>query len=393
MDEKQHTSEPTPIEPTPVDKPMPKKSKAPAILAIASGLLVLVLGVSGGLWAGGAFDTSKNTIITSTVDGNNTVTQEESNIASIAEQVSASVVSIVTETQARSYYGTTSQEGAGTGIIVSADGYIMTNNHVIESTTNVSVVDSEGELYDDVTIIGRDPLNDVAFLKINSNDTFKPAVLGNSETIRIGQQVIAIGNALGQYNNTVTSGIISGTGRPVTAQTASGETESLTDLLQTDASINPGNSGGPLVNMAGQVIGINTAIAADANGIGFAIPINATKGVLAGVLENGKVNRAFMGVNYLSITPDIAREYDLPVREGAYIYAEGASPISANGPAANAGLQQGDIIQKVNQYTLSDQGSLSSIIGQYRPGEKVTITYLRDGNERTTELTFGTYRQ
>lgn len=197
----------------------------------------------------------------------------------------------------------------------------MTNNHVIKNATSVAVVDHTGERYEDVTVIGRDPLNDVAFLKISGKNDFTPATLGNSSTVRIGQQVIAIGNALGQYSNTVTSGIISGLGRPVTASTSNGDTESLTDLIQTDASINEGNfSGGPLVNAAGQVIGINTAIIEDANGIGFSIPINSTKGVLAGVLATGKINRAYLGINYLTITADVARQYDLPVNSGAYIY-------------------------------------------------------------------------
>ena len=268
----------------------------------------------------------------------------------------------------------------------------MTNNHVIDGATTVSVIDSEGALYDDVEVIGRDPLNDIAFLKINSTDTFTPAELGNSSSIRVGQQVVAIGNALGQYSNTVTSGIVSGTGRPVTASSGYGDSESLTDLIQTDASINSGNSGGPLVNMSGQVIGINTAIVEDANGIGFSIPINSTKGVLAEVLATGEVSRAYLGVNYLSVTPDVAREYDLPVNYGAYVYAsQGANAVASGSPAAEAGLQTNDIILKINDETIGEDGGLSSIIGQYRPGDTVTITYLRDGKEATTKLTLGTY--
>ena len=268
----------------------------------------------------------------------------------------------------------------------------MTNNHVLEGATSVSVVDSSGELYEDTTIIGRDPLNDIAFIKIKSNKEFTAATLGNSATIRIGQQVVAIGNALGQYSNTVTHGIISGTGRPITAATGSGQTETLTDLIQTDASINPGNSGGPLVNMAGQVIGINTAIVENANGIGFAIPINATKGVLAGVLETGKVSRAYLGVNYLDITPDVAREYNLDVNSGAYVHASGsAGAVAPGSPAEKAGLKDGDIITKINSKTVGKDGSLSSILGEYRPGDKVTITYLRDGKEQTATVTLGTY--
>jgi serine protease Do len=359
-------------------------------------IIVAVLGLLsiGGL--GGVFlqrSLQGTNTASSVSDGNSAVTQEESTIATIAEKVSPSVVSVVTETHMRSYYGTTTAEGAGTGIIVSKDGYVMTSNHVIEAATSVAIIDSTGKQYDNVTVIGRDPLNDIAFLKIASETEFTPAVIGNSSTIRIGQQVVAIGNALGQYSNTVTSGIISGVGRPVTASTSDGTTESLTDLIQTDASINEGNSGGPLVNTAGQVIGINTAIAKDANGIGFSIPINSTKGVLAGVLSTGKISRAYLGLNYLTITSEVVQQYNLTVNKGAYISSENSSAVASSGPAAKSGIKQGDIITKVNDDTLGIAGGLSSVIGQYKPGDTVTLTYLRDGKEQTAQVTLGTYGQ
>ena len=371
-----------------------KKSQKPLIItfSIFGAIILLVLGLVGGTVLTRTLGPNASPSLSTSADGNQTVTDEESSIASVAEKVGPSVVSIVTQTRTNSYYGSTSGEAAGTGIIVSKNGYVMTNNHVLEGATSVSVVDSTGELYEDATIIGRDPLNDIAFIKIKSDKEFTAAALGNSSTIRTGQQVVAIGNALGQYSNTVTSGIISGTGRPITADTGSGDTETLTDLIQTDASINPGNSGGPLVNMAGQVIGINTAIVEDANGIGFAIPVNATKGVLAGVLDTGKVSRAYLGVNYLTITPDVAREYKLDVNSGAYVYASSSSsPVASGSPAEKAGLKSGDIITKINSETVGKDGSLSSILGEYRPGDKLTITYLRDGKEQTTTVTLGTY--
>ncbi len=324
-------------------------------------------------------------------DGNKTVTQEESAIAAVAAKVSPSVVSIITSSQVLSTRGTVSQESAGTGIIVSSNGYVMTNHHVVEGATTVSVIDSEGDVFENVRVVGRDPLNDVAFLKISADKSFTPAEIGDSSTVRIGQQVVAIGNALGQYNNTVTSGIISAIGRPVTADKGNGETESLVDLIQTDASINPGNSGGPLLNLAGQVVGINTAIADDANGIGFALPINATKGVLAGVIENGTIKRSYVGVNYLSITPEIAREYDLPVKVGAYVHTEQGSAVVADGPADKAGIKSNDIIQKINNFTVGPQGGLSSILGQFRPGDTATVTILRGSETLMLELTFGEY--
>jgi len=396
-----HTEPKTPTPPVAVPTSTPttprdtthKKTALITAIIVGGSLLLLALGVTSGMVIQNATSNKQATTqIGDTHDGNETVTQEESSIAAVAEKVSPSVVSIVTQTRTRSFYGVNSGQAAGTGIFISKDGYLITNNHVVQGAQTVSVVDNEGNLYENVSIIGRDPLNDIAFLKVNNSDKeFTAASIGNSSTVRIGQQVVAIGNALGQYNNTVTSGIISGTGRPVTADAGDGETESLTDLIQTDASINPGNSGGPLVNMAGQVIGINTAIAEDANGIGFAIPINATKGVIASVLETGKVSRAFLGVNYVSITPEVAREYKLSVKNGAYVYAESGSPIQSGSPAARAGLRNGDVILKIDNDTIGLNGGLSSIIGQYKAGDKVTVTYLRDGKEATTSLTFSAY--
>lgn len=373
-----------------------KKSKKALVISLASvgaALLLLGGGIIGGIFVQRALNPIASPSLRSSTDGNQTVTKEESSIAAVAEKVSPSVVSIVTQTETRSVYGTRSSgEAAGTGIIVSKDGYVMTNNHVVEDSTEVAIVDSKGEQYDKVTVVGRDPLNDIAFLKISSDKEFTPAELGNSSTIRVGQQVVAIGNALGQYSNTVTSGIISGTARTITAKSEGGKSETLTDLIQTDASINQGNSGGPLVNMSGQVIGINTAIVEDSNGIGFSIPVNSTKGVLAGVLQNGKVSRAYVGVNYVTITPDTARKYKLSVSSGAYVYASSGNPIVSGSPADQAGLKAGDIITKINDESLGSAGSLSSIIGEYKPGDKVTITYLRDGKEQTTSLTFSAYR-
>lgn len=396
-EERDEVLQPEAVQPTPepVQSRPTKRRSRNALLAFVSvlGALVLIgLGTAGGFLIAHNSSPNATPSLTATTDGNATVTPQENSIAAVAEKVGPSVVSIVTQTQTSGYSGSTSGEAAGTGIIVSKDGYVMTNNHVIDGAKTVSVVDSAGNLYSDISIIGRDPLNDVAFLKIKSDKTFTPATLGSSSTIRTGQEVVAIGNALGQYSNSVTSGIISGTGRPVTASSDTGSsTESLTDLIQTDASINPGNSGGPLVNMAGQVIGVNTAIVQNANGIGFAIPINSTKGVLAGVLETGKISRAFLGVSYLTVTPDVARQYNLAVNVGAYVYSDSGSAVGSGSPADKAGLKQGDVITKINDETVGTQGSLSTILGEYRPGDKITIVYLRDGKQNTVTLNLGTY--
>jgi serine protease Do len=300
----------------------------------------------------------------------------------------------VTNIRTQSYLGTSDAQAAGTGIIVSKDGYILTNKHVISGANHIQAVTSDGTSYDNVTIVGTDPLNDVAYLKIQGVDNLTPAELGDSSTVTVGQSVVAIGNALGQYQNTVTSGIISGMDRPVDASSDGTSTavETLTDLLQTDAAINPGNSGGPLLNMSGQVIGLNTAIAQGAQGIGFSIPINATKGALKGVLAGKGVHRAYIGLRYVVITPDVAKQDNLPVKIGAYVHADnGAQAVVAGAPAAQAGIQDGDIITKINALVVGKNGDVSSLIGAFSPGDSIQVTFLRGGKEQTASVTLGTY--
>ena len=358
-------------------------------------LLVVVAAAAGfgGSWAWHYLMADKTAPNSALVDerGETVVTDSEEAITTVASKVSPSVVSIVTTVERRSLFD--GGQGAGTGVIISKDGYIITNQHVVSGATSVSVVLADGTTYDDVTVVGRDPLNDIAFLKVADVDDLAAATLGDSSKVRIGQQVVAIGNALGQFQTTVTSGIISARGRPIVAASASGTgSESLSDLLQTDAAINSGNSGGPLVDLAGRVIGINTAVATDANGIGFAIPINAARGVIEGVLETGKVSRAYIGVQYVDITADVAASEDLPVRQGAYVRSSNGNPIVADSPADKAGLSDGDIILRINDEKVGERASMSSIVGQYRPGDTLTLLVLRDGKERTLEATLDSYR-
>lgn len=367
-----------------------KKSHRLAIGILLGFLLALTVG-GFGVWLGFRIAANQSQIVSDGVDGNTLVSQTEQNVAAASAKISPSVVSITATVQSTSLGRVSENQGAGTGVIVTADGYVMTNEHVVNGATDVTVLTSDGTVYDDVTVVGSDPLNDIAFLKIKDARSLTPAVLGDSSSVRIGQSVVAIGNSLGQYQTTVTSGIISGTGRPIQAE-SNNSIATLTDLLQTDAAINPGNSGGPLVNLSGQVIGINTAIAADAEGIGFAIPINATKGVLKSVTESGKIERAYLGVNYVAITPEVVIEYDLSTRQGAYVFASGSTPaVVAGGPADKAGIRDKDIITKVNDKEVGKQGGIASIVGEYRPGETVTLVVLRDGSERTLRVTLGKY--
>lgn len=364
-----------------------------AVIIIA--LICLVAGIGGAKLDEFLANNNSPTTGHQTVanDGNKAITQEESDIANVVSKVSPSVVSVLTKSQGSvTPYGVQEQDGAGTGVIVSKDGYVLTNKHVVDGANTVSVVLSDGTNYDNVKVLGTDPLNDVAFLKIPDVTDLTPATLGDSTSIQVGQKVVAIGNSLGQYQNTVTSGIISGTGRPISAQ-AGNSVEDLTDLIQTDAAINPGNSGGPLLNLAGQVIGINTAIIENAQGIGFAIPIGATKGALKGVLKGEGVKRAFLGINYIPITADVAKHYDLPVKKGAYVFSGNSKPSVVSGsPADKAGIKDKDIITKVGGIEVGDKGGVSSLVAEYAPGDTIELTVLRDGKTMTVKVTLATYQ-
>lgn len=332
-------------------------------------------------------------ILDAGVDGNNT---GEGTVADIVSKVGKSVVSILTSVRTNSYFGQSYEsQAAGTGIIVTDNGYVLTNKHVIDGASSISVVLDDGTTYKNVEVAAVDGLNDVAFLKIKDASGLTPAILGDSKTVKAGQQVVAIGNALGQYQNTVTSGVVSGTGRSLTASDAAGySSERLNDMIQTDAAINSGNSGGPLINTAGQVIGLNTATSTSAENVGFAIPIAAVKGMLSQLVSSGKASRAYLGVYTTEITADVAKQYNLPVSYGAYLYSEGGtySPIITGSPAEKAGLKSKDIIMAVNGIKLGEAGSLSTLIAEYKPGDTVQLTILRDGAEMTINATLEAFK-
>ena len=328
------------------------------------------------------------------------VTSESQVISEIAEKVGPSVVSVnVTSREVdRSFFGSGEafdQQSAGTGVIINNEGVIITNRHVVPAdATKVSVTLADGTDLENVEVLGRTNDNDsldIAFLKITDNEgkMLTAANLGDSSKMVVGDKVVAIGNALGQFQNTVTTGIISGYGRSITAVGDSGA-ETLLNLFQTDAAINQGNSGGPLVNINGEVIGINTAVAGRAENIGFAIPINDVQGLIKSVLETGELRRPYLGVRYVSLTDDIAEEFKLPVKRGAYILPEDRSSqpsILPDSPAAAAGLSAGDVITKVNDTPINEDNSLTSVLGRFQVDDTVQLTYLRDGKEKTTDIT------
>ena len=363
-------------------------------VALAISFVALLFGASGAVlgWIGYNKASTPITFLGGGADGNS-ANFVEGSIADIADKVSKSVVSIVSSTRTRSMFGDYNSAAAGTGVIVSPDGYILTNKHVVGGASEINVVLDDGTIYENVAVVATDPLNDIAFLKIDGVSDLPAATLGNSKTIQVGQQVIAIGNALGEYQNSVTSGIISGTGRSVTASDSTGSlTESLSDMIQTDTAINSGNSGGPLVNAAGEVIGINTATSSTAENMGFAIPISSVKGMLSQLMESGKAERTYLGVYSTEITPAVAKAYNLPVNTGVYIYSpSNYSAIVAGSPAAKAGMRDKDIVTAVNGVKIGAAGSLSSLLGEYKPGDTVQLTVVREGNEIAINVTLEGY--
>jgi serine protease Do len=327
-------------------------------------------------------------------DGNS-LNFEAGSIAEVANKVSSSVVSITTETRTKSFFGTESTgSAAGTGFIISESGYIMTNKHVVENAKTVNVTLSNGKTYKNVTIVGTDPLNDSAILKVSDPKDFVAVKLGDSKTINVGQQVIVIGNALGEYSNSVTSGIVSGTGRELVASDSTGSMqERLTDMIQTDAAINGGNSGGPIVNAAGEVIGIATAYASSSQTVGFAIPIANVKGLINNVLATGEFKRAVLGVQYTAITPSVAEELKLDITYGAYIHNDDGTAIVKGGAAEEAGIKDGDIILEINGVKIGKAGSLSTLVGEYKVGDEINVKILREGKEQVIKVKLKEYKQ
>ena len=273
--------------------------------------------------------------------------------------------------------------GGGTGFIVSDDGFVVTNKHVVvDEKASYSIVLNDGKTYD-LDILARDVNNDVAICKIKDlKDKLKPLVLGDSKNIQLGQTVIAIGNALAEYRNTVTKGIVSGIGRKITAGDGFGSSEDLENVIQTDAAINPGNSGGPLLNLSGEVIGINTAINAAGQSIGFAIPINSVKYAIESVKKNGKIITPFLGIRYVQITEDFAKknnlkyDYGIIVLRGSDVSDLAVIPGS---PADKAGIIENDIILELNEKKINKDFLFAKEISNYKVGDKIKLKVFKKG--------------
>lgn len=314
-----------------------------------------------------------------------TILNEENAVVGVVEKSSQSVVAIGTTRKVFNPFDPFSvpknqSSTIGTGFVVSEKGIIITNKHVVvDPGVTYTVITKDGKKYE-VRKIYRDPVLDLAIVQIDEGG-LKALELGDSSKLKVGQMVIAIGNALGRFTNTVTTGVVSGVGRRVVAgDPFSGFAEALDDLIQTDAAINPGNSGGPLLNSAGQVIGVNVATTEGAQNIGFAIPIDAVKKITDEFIQKGSVSRPYLGIRYRFISSDVGILYEVP--QGAYI-----QEIIAGSPAENIGIKEGDIITKIDGEAVAEESEVSGAIANKNIGEKITLNLWNDGQERSVTAT------
>ncbi|MBI4119810.1 MAG: trypsin-like peptidase domain-containing protein [Parcubacteria group bacterium] len=338
---------------------------------------------------------------------------DQDNVVRIVENVSPAVVSVVATKDVpviEQYYsnpfgdffpdflvpqyrqkGTQKKQiGAGTGFFVSGDGMIVTNKHVVEDTSaDYTVILKEGKSVA-AKVLALDPVKDIAVLKVEGPPTggYPFIQLGDSSSLKVGQTVIAIGNALGEFQNTVSVGVISGLSRTITASGGFSGPEILAQVIQTDAAINPGNSGGPLLDLSGRAIGINSAVAQGAENISFALPIDSVKKAIEDVKSFGKIRYPYLGVRYIIINPAVKESRKLSVDYGALMTAsEGELAVLPNSPAKKAGIQQGDIILEFDGKKINQNNTLADLIADKKIGDKVSLKILREGKEIQREAT------
>lgn len=371
-------------------------------------LLGIFIGVAGGAATGGlvSYLVARQTVaqVAATVTTINAQPVTASNGTSSSTQTVTQPVEIVSVSDAMveavkrvapavvtvTVTGSTGQ-GSGSGVIISDQGYIITNNHVVSGGSRYFVLFADGTRRE-AKLIGTDSLNDIAVLKVDG-EVPGVAAIGDSSALQPGETVLAIGSPLGNFRNTVTAGVVSALNRSVPGSGMEG-------LIQTDAAINSGNSGGPLINLRGEVVGINTLVvrndlgfgsSAPVEGLGFAVPSSIFANVADQIIRTGQVRYPFLGITYLMIDGEVAAEYNLPVQNGAYINAgiSGQPAVLPNTAAAQAGLREGDIILAVNDQRLDGTVSLRQLLLQYRPGDTVELTILRDGQEQRVSVTLG----
>lgn len=308
----------------------------------------------------------------------NLTVNSASEVIDTVRRVEPAVVTVVTNDSGGSAFGRTIQ-ASGSGVVISQDGHIITNNHVVEGANTVAVIYSDGTRAE-ATIVGTDPLTDIAVLKVNGQvPAFVP--FGDSSALQLGEWVIAIGSPLGNYRGSVTVGVVSGLNRKVdgTAQE---------DLVQTDAAINHGNSGGPLINLSGQIVGINTLVVRDsvggapAEGLGFAVPSNTVRSVAEQLIARGRIEYPFIGISYQEVTPQVAAELKLKTQNGVYI-----TKVTPSSPASGAGLQEQDVVTSIDNKPINQENTLRSLLFKYRVGDTITLSVERGGQTLQVKIT------
>ena len=378
-----------PVATTPAARAAPR-AVAPLGIVLAASLVATVL-ASGGTYlalnAGGALNRPAPEATTGGANGTQSARFDESSaIIDAAAKVSPAVVQITSTGVDPNSIVNIPSTGVGSGVIFDADGWILTNRHVVAGSDKLVVALKDGRSFDG-QIYGIDTLTDLAIVKIDAKD-LPTAPMGDSSTLKVGQLAIAIGSPLGTYTNTVTSGIISAIGRSI--QTEGGN---INNLIQTDTAINPGNSGGPLLDGGGNVIGIDTAVASNAQGIGFAIPINIAKPLLQQAVAGQALARPWIGIRYEAITPALVKSKSLPIDHGALVGVgqDDTSPaIVADSPAAKAGIKSGDIVTSLEGIAIDTEHPLDAVLTQFAPGRTVTVEVYRNGQTLKLQLTLGT---
>jgi serine protease Do len=383
------------FEPAAAVAPAPAPRRGVSLpMVFLTAVLAAVLASTGtyaALRASGGLDRPAANIVSSSGSGTN-VTQpvtidEQSATISAAAKVGPAVVRIVTA--GTNPNDATATSGIGSGVIFDSNGWILTNHHVVADTTSLTVQLKDGRQFQG-TIYGIDTLTDLAVVKVDAKG-LPTAPLGDSSTIKVGELAIAIGSPLGTYSNSVTAGIVSATGRSIDTDTGS-----INNLIQTDAAINPGNSGGPLVDAVGDVIGINTAVASNAQGIGFSIPINIAKPIMQQAIAGQPLARPWIGIRYETIDLQLQQQLKLPVAQGAYVSGgQDASGVNqpavvAGSPADKAGVKDGDIVTSIEGQAIDGNTPLDAVLTQFAPGRTVTLGINRDGKTLNLQLTLGT---
>jgi S1-C subfamily serine protease len=379
------------VPPWSTQPPVATAASRPERRRMASGGVVALAVVAGII--SGSLSAAAVTTLLADENGPTTQTPLGTNVSQVHIDESSAVINAVNKAMpavVKIQSQTSNGGGIGTGFIYNSDGWILTNKHVVDGANQLTVILSDSRELP-ARLYGIDPLTDLAIVKVDASGL--PTVsIGSSSELKPGQLAIAIGNPLGEFENTVTTGVVSGLGRQIVAGgSLSTAAEQLNNLIQTDAAINPGNSGGPLLDSGGQVIGVNTAVSQEAQGIGFAIPIDVAKPIMQQAVNGEQLSRPWIGVYYQPVTKQLADERDLAVDYGVLIDSSNDRPaVFPDSPAAAAGLEAGDVITAVDGNRVDANNDLADHILPHQPGDKITLTVMRGSDELQVAVTLGT---